>query len=622
MIDPGSACRLAPPIRPEDCYRFQWGDFATLSYTWGNPDDTEDIVLNGADASVTTNLAAALRTFRRLGFFNGQYKLWADSICINQQDLEERGSQVAMMRDIYTQSWTTMTFLGAAADASDKAVGLLKTLAAYEVNKTTGELREILQDNPAYLGGHGEWLALQAFLQRPYWSRLWIVQEVALAPSNMLMFVGDESITWQQVQDGLTSIHTCLWYVKDICLQHDRKMLRAAQGITDGEVSGVWDTQNLHHVDKGPARLARKERRGETITYTDLLEVASATTCAVPLDKVYGLLAFIDPVIADQIVVDYRLQPSQLFSQVAQLLISHDNSLELLRDGNPWNQIGTPSWAPDWTWENRGRDKLSPILPYNADGGRPAEISFSSNGRVLIARAIIIDKVKEMGWQEPEDSSLDKRRQEETGKFRTAYGSLKSTRIALYHTIIGGRVGPMGEHAAREDREMQLFNLPSSTEAAMDSFEQMGWAEFAIQGQRYNQWRDWRQTNDGLDLGHLGRVGDFFTDRIPADADKDSLWADFVRFRNVASGRTFVTTSGGRFGWVPEGIGGGVELDTGVKHGDLFCIVFGCSVPLVIRRVGRHYRVLGEGYLQGFMDGNISKVLETGEVAIEELTFY
>ncbi|CAM1503239.1 Fc.00g080150.m01.CDS01 [Cosmosporella sp. VM-42] len=621
ISDPGLAHQLPPPIPPPDYYRFRWGDFATLSYTWGNPSDTEVIVLNGADTPVPTNLAAALRTFRRLNCFDKRFKLWADSISINQQDLEERSSQVAMMRHIYAQSWTTMTFLGAAANSSEKALGLLKTLAACEVNKTTGKLRDNLQDNPAYLAGHGEWLALQAFLQRRYWSRLWIVPEAALAPSNMLMFAGDESITWQQVQDGLTSIHTCLWYVKDLCLQHDRRMLRAAQGITDGEVSGLWDTENLHHIDKGPARLARKERRGEAISYRDLLEVAYATTCTEPLDKVYGLLAFINPIIADQIVVDYRLQPSQLFSQVAQLFILHDNGLELLRDGSAWNQTKTPSWAPDWTWEGRSRDSLSPVLPYQADGGRPAEISFSADGRLLIVRGVIVDMVEGMGWQSTIKSADGNsvNTLQEINKFHTAYGAPSSTRIALYHTLIGARAGVMGEHRAQEDGEMQLFNLPVSTETAMENFKQRGWSEFSIQGRRYEQWGDWRRENDEVDLGELGTVGDFFTNRMPAHVDKDSLWADFVRFRNVASGRKFVTTSRGRFGWVPEGIKGSVDIE--VQRGDLFCIVFGCSVPLVIRRVGRNYLVLGEGYLQGYMDGNILKVLETEGVVVEELTF-
>ncbi|KAI6763910.1 hypothetical protein HG530_007699 [Fusarium avenaceum] len=209
--DPDLSSVSAPPIPQEGSYRFQWGDFATLSYTWGNPLNTEVVVINDNEVPVTVNLAAALRTLRRLEFFNGRFMLWADSVCINQADLEERNSQVAAMRDLYTSSWTTMAFLGTAADNSDKALALLKTLAVYEQNNTTNHLKNILQDNPAYLGGQGEWLALQAFLQRSYWSRLWIVQEVALAPSSMLMFAGDDSITWRQVQDALTSIHTCLW---------------------------------------------------------------------------------------------------------------------------------------------------------------------------------------------------------------------------------------------------------------------------------------------------------------------------------------------------------------------------------------------------------------------------
>jgi len=126
-------------------------------------------------------------------------------------------------------------------------------------------------------------------------------------------------------------------------------MLCAARSKTVGEVSGLWDTENLHHIDKGLARLSRKRKRGETISYGDLLGVACATTCAEPLDKIYGPLAFIDSIIADQIVVDYKLQPSQVFSQVSQLFIIHDNSLEVLRDGNPWNRTKTPSWAPGWT---------------------------------------------------------------------------------------------------------------------------------------------------------------------------------------------------------------------------------------------------------------------------------
>ncbi|KAH6968214.1 heterokaryon incompatibility protein-domain-containing protein [Fusarium avenaceum] len=561
---------------------------------------------------VTVNLAAALRTLRRLEFFNGRFMLWADSVCINQADLEERNSQVATMRDLYTSSWTTIAFLGTAADNSDKALALLKTLAIYEQNNTTNHLKNILQDNPAYLGGQGEWLALQAFLQRSYWSRLWIVQEVALAPSSMLMFAGDDYITWRQVQDALTSIHTCLWYVKDLCLKHDRAMLHTAQGRTDGEVSGVWDTANLHHVDKGLARLSRKVRK-EAISYGELLEVACATTCAEPLDKIYGVLAFMRPVIRSQIVVDYRLQPSQLFSQVAQLFITHDKALELLYNGNSWNKTNTPSWAPDWTWEHHSRDTLSPTLPYQADGGIPAQVSFSPDGRILQVRGVIVDTVRG-----PVGDDIV-RTPNEIDIYRSAYGSFHPTRSALYHTLIGGRLGFLGERKALENSEMQIFNLPKCTAVALKGFRKKGWAEFSIQGQRYEEWENWRQTNDGIDLGKLGYVGDFFSNTIPADGSEELLWTDFVRFRNVASGRKFVTTDGGRFGWAPASTTD--EEHMGVQGGDLFCLVFGCKLPLVIRRVGQNYCVIGAGYLQGYMDGNILTELQTGQRAAEELLF-
>jgi hypothetical protein len=215
---------LPGQVPSEDVYRFTWGDFATLSYTWGDPNDTISIYLNGEETKVTKNLAAALRAFRKLNYFHGRYKLWIDAICINQHDQQERGAQVARMREIYEGSWTTVTWLGEAAGDSYKAIELLKTLAQYEARGESHVLKEKLQEQPHYLG-MGKWMSLHTFLQRPYWSRLWIIQEVALAPKNMLMFVGEDSITWQEIYDGLGVIHTTHWYVKDACLQNDRRWI-------------------------------------------------------------------------------------------------------------------------------------------------------------------------------------------------------------------------------------------------------------------------------------------------------------------------------------------------------------------------------------------------------------
>lgn len=203
--------------------RFNWGDFAALSYTWGDPKQTEAIVVNGHQVQATVNLVHALQTFRKAHLFHGnQYMLWADALCINQDDPHERSSQVKKLRDLYGMSWSTMAFLGPEEEESGQAIQLIKELVNCEKKGTSADLRNKLEADPGFLGD-GKWLAFQRFVQRPYWARLWIVQEVALAPSNMLMFAGDDSTTWAEVQDALASIHTCNWYVKDTCLAHDQR---------------------------------------------------------------------------------------------------------------------------------------------------------------------------------------------------------------------------------------------------------------------------------------------------------------------------------------------------------------------------------------------------------------
>ena len=68
-------------------------------------------------------------------------------------------------------------------------------------------------------------------------------------------------------------------------------------------------------------------------------------------------------------------------------------------------------------------------------------------------------------------------------------------------------------------------------------------------------------------------------------------------------------SSMGYVGWVPEYV---FDEDEGqTREGDLFCIIFGCSTPIVLRPFHGYYKVVGEGYLQGFMDGEALKLLDS-----------
>ncbi|TKA66154.1 hypothetical protein B0A55_08565 [Friedmanniomyces simplex] len=93
-----------------DLYKVSLDDnpeFAALSYCWGDEKDTVEVCLAGRMVPVTKNLTNALRRLRE----TPQEIFWADAICINQNDLDERGQQVQLMLDIYSGAELVYSYL-------------------------------------------------------------------------------------------------------------------------------------------------------------------------------------------------------------------------------------------------------------------------------------------------------------------------------------------------------------------------------------------------------------------------------------------------------------------------------------------------------------------------------
>jgi len=81
--------------------------YSALSYVWGN-DALEDAVLcDGGMIQVTASLGYALRRVRKI---NAPILLWADAICVNQADLNERSHQVQMMHKIYSRAKRVVSY--------------------------------------------------------------------------------------------------------------------------------------------------------------------------------------------------------------------------------------------------------------------------------------------------------------------------------------------------------------------------------------------------------------------------------------------------------------------------------------------------------------------------------
>ena len=96
-------------------------DYEAISYVWGSSVFSEKISLPSGPLAITASHDTALRRFRRS---DGKRRVWADSICINQGDDEEKGVQVAMMADVYGMARRVLIWVGESGEA-DQRDGLL-----------------------------------------------------------------------------------------------------------------------------------------------------------------------------------------------------------------------------------------------------------------------------------------------------------------------------------------------------------------------------------------------------------------------------------------------------------------------------------------------------------------
>ncbi|KAI0176978.1 heterokaryon incompatibility protein-domain-containing protein [Pestalotiopsis sp. NC0098] len=152
--------------------------FAALSWCWGeNPTDV-DLIVDGQTVRISNNLNTAL-----LQLWNMDEKtVWCDFICINQKDEVERGSQVAMMDRVFTRANIVYAWLGSQEGNSDLAMAMLGSQHAMDYPEDL----EVATD------------AVVQLLSRPYFTRMWIIQEICL-PENVYFLCGQMKIdydTW------------------------------------------------------------------------------------------------------------------------------------------------------------------------------------------------------------------------------------------------------------------------------------------------------------------------------------------------------------------------------------------------------------------------------------------
>ncbi|RBQ79351.1 hypothetical protein FVER14953_21724 [Fusarium verticillioides] len=614
---------------PSSQYRFQWGDYAALSYVWGDENDNCIIVLNEQPRRVTSNLAKALSAFLQDGEFEDGFKLWVDAICINQQDLSERARQLRRMRDIYGSAWAVIAWLGEASFRSSSAIQLVRDLSALSETDCGSQIEACLRSDPDYLG-NGCWLAMHDLMKRPYWYRLWIIQEIIMGASATWIRCGTVSIDWTSFCAGISFLEENLWLVKDELLIKERLAATSENGP-------AWSVMGIHLVYQDLSPLSdREENGGQYPSFERLLDISNTAECSDPRDKVYALVGLMSAAVADSLQPDYTLPVRHVYAATARTFIRVEGNLEPIREGNPWGPSNAPSWAADWLWKGRLRSsrtenqlwgptrffpRLGPNdsshIPYCASGGTRHDTSFSSDGSLLTCSGFIVDSISGLSARGRGYFYWDKNTIVQPVQWNSVYGDFNATAAAFYRTLVLDRVAGGGKATARH---AAILHLPRTFRRGAQEFTKRGWGWLAGQAGYYFRWEEFRSMNAGFQLG-CHRLDDFFHDEIPPDASELDYSEVYSCFDRASQKRRFMTTTNGYMGWAPDNIFGKDSEQT--RPSDMIAVLLGCSTPVVIRRYGPcgYFQVIGEAYVQGLMDGEAMELVNTGKLQCARMTF-
>lgn len=145
---------------------FQRMSFEALSYVWGSPICVSELCTPDGSIGLTSSLDCALRHIRSAP--PHCRRIWADGVCINQNDTEERGNQVRLMGKIYSRAERVLIWLGPD-----------KHHEAKEVFRLAMEASQILVRIQSSEMRH----AMIQLVDCDWFRRLWVVQEFLLSKS-------------------------------------------------------------------------------------------------------------------------------------------------------------------------------------------------------------------------------------------------------------------------------------------------------------------------------------------------------------------------------------------------------------------------------------------------------
>ncbi|KAH9904520.1 heterokaryon incompatibility protein-domain-containing protein [Xylariomycetidae sp. FL2044] len=322
-LDPGTA---SDPIQGELLVANidSLPEYEAISYTWaeesGDATKSQVVFIRGIPLEITKNCH---RVLQRLRAVEESRLVWIDAICINQDNIAERGHQVRLMSRIYSGAERVIMYLGEASEDCDYVFDYLSVPAASQLRS-----------------GYHYVKARRAFsrvLQRCYWTRVWILQEVALARKAVVM-CGSKMVSWTAFsRENLKNLDLIL---KSNEMMGTENRFRTWSGTMLPlafyfDKRSLWTSYDLFTLLEWTVGLKATDRR----------------------DLVYSLLGFLAGTETLGILPDYSLSLDQVLTQVAQTMCTVSGLFSVLSRVSKWghhSRISVPSWVPKWTFQRTG----------------------------------------------------------------------------------------------------------------------------------------------------------------------------------------------------------------------------------------------------------------------------
>jgi len=598
--------------------------YEAISYTWGDSSIREDIWVNSKRLNIPASAHKILSSRSSLWI---PRLVWIDAICINQEDTEERNSQVILMKEVYSSAFVVSVCLQTSPAPENTNIPLHETTEAFLALDMLGEilmldLTSFSSDLDVFLLYAGKvrtprWLAFLEMVRNAWFERIWVVQEVALA-SSLRIFYGRSQIQWNHLVDVMRT-----------CRQHPS--LGSFLEATKDPLTRMTLPMSVFTLELMSE--FRQNLQDKEMSFTKLLYESRLFKATEHKDYVFGLYGLHNGKKDERITPNYQKSKTEIYKQVARYLLEQHQPLRLLSYGgvgfyankqeeNPAEER-LPTWCPNWSQQPRV-SILSYLDPrtqqhnYGAGGntGTQPESFKRDNFASLLLRGRILDLIVTLGPLI--EGSMDYHPENRSWKVMTRltqfFAPAEESWLHLDSSPLVKDVYPFisPPQPLREafwrsligNRCEKEYPAPASCAVSFEKWVQFGKEEIPDP--------------------------DSFDSTTPLDPDKmrsydvKEMFAKLIPVCGI--NRRVCITKHGYIGMVPPLAVGRDEKG----EGDVICLIRGAHVPFVLRPVPtgdrnprskaprkKRFQLVGEAYIHGIMEGEMARWEE--ENLVEDL---